>query len=242
MLSHPALQESVYKDIPRLPEVRLRDVSGTFGIAVVEDFDPGGDREGKSVPWPNISKAVLVRDDYRCRICGRGTFSTVNSADQYDKVHFDLEVHHIVPRKDGGTDTFRNLITLCSACHHATFGNSYSGVPVKRERDLFSFERRIYLILPPDCIRSYRGNLLNGTLRDYMRVFDQEELRSRVIPSRGGKINISGIVVTVEEYRKVAKNIMETVDVSDFITMMASFAGNEEKCRFFIDSRGSIIA
>jgi len=56
-----------------------------------------------SIP-PAVRRAVLARDGHRCATPGCGA------------VHF-LEVHHIAPRRSGGTHDPGNLITLCSACH-----------------------------------------------------------------------------------------------------------------------------
>jgi 5-methylcytosine-specific restriction endonuclease McrA len=50
-------------------------------------------------------RAVLKRDNYRCILCG----ATRN-----------LEVHHIVPRAEGGSNDLANLVTLCTACHDTT--------------------------------------------------------------------------------------------------------------------------
>jgi hypothetical protein len=47
-------------------------------------------------------KLALRRDDARCRICG------------FDAI---VEVHHIIPRRDGGSDDPSNLITLCPNHH-----------------------------------------------------------------------------------------------------------------------------
>lgn len=49
-----------------------------------------------------IRSQILLRDHFRCRECG------------YYK---HLEVHHIIPRRLGGTDDPSNLITLCTRCH-----------------------------------------------------------------------------------------------------------------------------
>ena len=51
----------------------------------------------------NLRMAALMRDKYRCRKCGRKNCR--------------LEAHHIIPRKDGGKDSIRNLTTLCEKCH-----------------------------------------------------------------------------------------------------------------------------
>lgn len=56
----------------------------------------------------NIRKAVILRDGYKCKECGKS--NTV------------LEVHHIKPRRLNGSTTSDNLITLCSKCHQKTEG------------------------------------------------------------------------------------------------------------------------
>jgi len=55
--------------------------------------------------WDYIRTATLKRDQYTCKECGR-------KASQ-----FSLEVHHIIPRNEGGTDDMKNLVTLCIECH-----------------------------------------------------------------------------------------------------------------------------
>jgi hypothetical protein len=53
---------------------------------------------------PSVRAAVLARDRHRCATPGcRST-------------HF-LEVHHVMPRGQGGSNRAENLITLCSRCH-----------------------------------------------------------------------------------------------------------------------------
>lgn len=47
---------------------------------------------------------VLKRDNRQCSVCGATT---------------NLEVHHIVKVKHGGTNDMDNLITLCTRCHRA---------------------------------------------------------------------------------------------------------------------------
>ena len=53
--------------------------------------------------WPAVRLAVLMRDGYRCTMCG--------------KTEEHMEVHHILPRCAGGADNPRNLRTLCTKCH-----------------------------------------------------------------------------------------------------------------------------
>ena len=59
----------------------------------------------------NLRVATILRDGC-CMECG--------------KIKTSFEVHHITPRKNGGSDTLSNLITLCSHCHQKTFGRELS--------------------------------------------------------------------------------------------------------------------
>ncbi len=51
---------------------------------------------------PSVRAAVLARDRHRCARCGATRF---------------LEVHHVRPRDEGGSNKADNLTTLCSRCH-----------------------------------------------------------------------------------------------------------------------------
>lgn len=51
----------------------------------------------------NLRLATLIRDNLTCQCCKAKKTS--------------LEAHHIHYRKDGGSETINNLITVCSTCH-----------------------------------------------------------------------------------------------------------------------------
>lgn len=57
--------------------------------------------------WGTVKREALKRDNYSCMLCGvsRGMRG------------IELHVHHIVPRKRGGSHDIRNLVTVCSGCH-----------------------------------------------------------------------------------------------------------------------------
>ena len=233
--------ENFYKEIPKLPSSRVSSVSRNFSLENVRDFNPAGDKGGKSIPWPTISKAVMARDNYECRVCGKSSFAQVDTSSAFDRIHFELEVHHIIPRKDGGVDTFDNLITLCEECHHKTFSNGYSGVPVSRERDLFSFETKILFAVPPELDVVSSTEIRAGFLDGYDRVFDQSENRYRVISVEGSrlKINVAGILI--EDYRKIVSKVILEHDVADYITLNAQISGLSNKVRILVDSSADLI-
>ena len=81
-----------------------------------------GGRNTTTIP-PRTRREVLARDKHRCQApgCGRTRF---------------LEVHHIVPRQQGGTNQAENLMTLCASCHrlwHESAGGAMIVNPAKAE-------------------------------------------------------------------------------------------------------------
>ena len=56
----------------------------------------------------NLRKATILRDNCKCRMCEASECA--------------LEVHHIKPKRLGGSDTIHNLITLCFRCHSFVTG------------------------------------------------------------------------------------------------------------------------
>lgn len=81
-----------------------------------------------------IRVQVLVRDKYRCQMCGR------------TKDEVPLEVDHIIPISDGGTDELSNLATLCRDCnrgksaYHFTDYNSIRVIPDNIEKHFKFFQ------------------------------------------------------------------------------------------------------
>jgi hypothetical protein len=55
--------------------------------------------------------AVYERDHYSCAYCGED-----------EEI---LEVHHIIPLKDNGTNDLGNLVLLCYECHLKAHGGSF---------------------------------------------------------------------------------------------------------------------
>ena len=60
-------------------------------------------QNGPSKGYYNVKQAVLSRDNYTCQSCKK------------EAQH--LEVHHIIPRHQDGSDSMENLVTLCNDCH-----------------------------------------------------------------------------------------------------------------------------
>ena len=63
-------------------------------------------------------RAVYAREGYRCALCDNGRY---------------LQVHHVIPRGEGGSDSLHNLICLCSTCHMHCHGVIPDGSDVTPE-------------------------------------------------------------------------------------------------------------
>lgn len=86
----------------------------------------------------NVRKYVVLRDNCKCRVCG--------------KSNTKLEVHHIVPKRSGGTDNVNNLITLCRECHIKTF---------KKEEMFIDYFKNI-LCCKTTCKKDFSEHIYQG--------------------------------------------------------------------------------
>ncbi len=68
-----------------------------------------------SSEWDTISMEIRERDGNQCRRCGI-------SANDLKDFGSHLTVHHIFPRKEGGSNWPSNLINLCVPCHREVEG------------------------------------------------------------------------------------------------------------------------
>ena len=89
-------------------------------LETMPDFNPEGSCEPSPQKWSWMRRLALFRDHYRCCICG----------DYNREAKGNVEVHHIIPLKVGGTNHLTNLITLCLKHHQETFKNEHAGLKI----------------------------------------------------------------------------------------------------------------
>lgn len=65
--------------------------------------------------WTVLRESVIQRDDEECSFCG----TTREQHREKSPHNRDLEVHHIIPRREDGRDIPQNLITVCRDCHES---------------------------------------------------------------------------------------------------------------------------
>ncbi len=229
------------RDIPVVSLKRIREVTQNFQIMQVEDFNPAGDSEGHEYSWSIISPAVLFRDNYSCRVCGKASFERVKSEKEFNKIHFSLQVHHIIPRKENGKSNFRNLITLCEDCHHRTFRNGYSGVPINDNSTLYDFNEKVLVAVPPDFVRDSDATVRTVQIREIARAFDDNTAQFRVYRTEGSSLNFQFPMISRTEFMRVLKNLAEKGMAHDYVTLIGNSNRREVPVRVFTDQEGSLI-
>lgn len=95
-----------------LPINKMVLETGTFDMHLMknpmlysEKYRHWGYQQGANYGFANTKAMVLNRDDYTCQHCKGKTKDS------------KLEVHHIIFRRNGGSDEQDNLICLCKTCH-----------------------------------------------------------------------------------------------------------------------------
>lgn len=104
--SHIKIIEDLYKIMP-ISNIIVEVAS--FDIQKIKNSGIEGKayQEGEQLGFWNVREYVLFRDNHTCQHCKGKSKDPI------------LNVHHIVGRKDGGSNAPQNLITLCETCHHA---------------------------------------------------------------------------------------------------------------------------
>lgn len=90
---------------------KIRVELGKFDVQKIQNPSIEGEQyqHGTLAGWENLKAYAKWRDGCKCRACGKSKHK--------DGVR--LEVHHVIRRADGGTDTPENVVTLCEECHKA---------------------------------------------------------------------------------------------------------------------------
>jgi 5-methylcytosine-specific restriction endonuclease McrA len=231
------IYENVYKNIPRVSLETLEKVSDAFSLAAVDDFDPKGERDQKGIPWYRISRAVLMRDSYSCRICGKSDFSSLSGKSPHDSVHLSVQVHHIIPRKDKGANTFRNLITLCEECHRKTFSEGYSGLPLDLQMNLEWALEEINMCVPIELARNL------GT--EYEKVFISDFTRTRLEDNAvtaqrliGQSMQCALISLQRSKYNQIVNSLADEYELVDYSTFWISPGRSKKSCRVLMTRSG----
>lgn len=66
----------------------------------------------------SVRKKVYRREGYRCALCDSTKY---------------IQIHHVVKRSQGGTNSLHNLVCLCADCHALAHGMNLNGWEATQE-------------------------------------------------------------------------------------------------------------
>jgi len=118
------------------------------------------EREGRQPIPDRIRHEVFKRDGYRCRECGASRDEGAT-----------LEIDHIVPVANGGTNDIENLQTLCKKCNRGKYTDEWIG----GETDLEVAKNEYNQLLELKC--EYEQKLIGATNDDDIIDFKYQLMR-----------------------------------------------------------------
>ena len=118
-----AKKDAVVRGVKQIPlpvsRIILEDIYFDFQAMENPDISGSQYQHGDLLYHKNFKQACLVRDKFKCRVCGAES---------------TLQCHHIKPRAHGGTDKLSNLMTLCEDCHA---NHHKAGLKLPRQKNAF---------------------------------------------------------------------------------------------------------
>lgn len=96
-----------------LPDYELTVEIANFDIHKLKNPEIEGEKyqQGDKYGYENVKQYLIFRENNKCQLCGE------------PKGKDSWNIHHIVPKKDGGTDTPDNLALVHSECHEKLHNN-----------------------------------------------------------------------------------------------------------------------
>ena len=143
-----------------LPISRIVVEKAKFDTHKIEnpDIEGVGYQHGPQYGFENVKEYVRWRDGYKCQHCHHKGDSETR-----------LEVHHIIQRKDGGTDHRDNLVTLCHDCHVALHRGEFTLRKPRggHKEPTFMNEMRNKLV---ERLKTKYGNMIHTTFGYITRI------------------------------------------------------------------------
>lgn len=124
---------------------------GKFDISKLDNPEISGEdyQNGTQKGYTNIHDYVLCRDQHTCQLC------------QKNAKGVELNVHHVVWKSKGGSNTPENLLTLCTKCHDRVHTKPKVDAKVK---ELFAGIKKRYV----------HTTLLNSVMPSFVKWLEAE--------------------------------------------------------------------
>lgn len=136
-------------------------------------------QKGINYGFANTRAYVLNRDNYTCQYCKGKTKDR------------KLEVHHIIFKRNGGSDEAKNLITLCKTCHdnlhdgNITLKGGKAKGQLKHATQMNSIRQQLLKIV--DCEETF--GFITKEHRQILNLPKEHYMDAIAIASQGNNIN-----------------------------------------------------
>lgn len=136
-------------------------------------------QKGINYGFANTRAYVLNRDSYTCQYCKGKTKDR------------KLEVHHIIFRRNGGSDEAKNLITLCKTCHdnlhdgNITLKGGKAKGQLKHATQMNTIRQQLLKIV--DCEETF--GFITKEHRQILNLPKEHYMDAVAIASQGNNIN-----------------------------------------------------
>ena len=136
-------------------------------------------QKGINYDFANTRAYVLNRDNYTCQYCKGKTKDR------------KLEVHHIIFKRNGGSDEAKNLITLCKTCHdnlhdgNITLKGGKAKGQLKHATQMNSIRQQLLKIV--DCEETF--GFITKEHRQILNLPKEHYMDAVAIASQGNNIN-----------------------------------------------------
>lgn len=136
-------------------------------------------QKGINYGFANTRAYVLNRDSYTCQYCKGKTKDR------------KLEVHHIIFKRNGGSDEAKNLITLCKTCHdnlhdgNITLKGGKAKGQLKHATQMNSIRQQLLKIV--DCEETF--GFITKEHRQILNLSKEHYMDAVAIASQGNNIN-----------------------------------------------------
>ena len=121
----------------------------------------------------NLRAAVLLRDNNKCVYCGRPGKRT------------PLELDHVIPKADGGTDRYDNLVASCIPCNRDKNNSPLEEFLKRRPAKLAEIRAK----LGQDLAWTAQLNIILPRLLEELRRDGREPARHSAATTAAGRIN-----------------------------------------------------
>jgi hypothetical protein len=148
-------------------------------------------QKGINYGFANTKAYVLARDNYTCQHCKGKTKNN------------KLEVHHIVFRRNGGSDEPENLIVLCKTCHNNLHSekillkkNGKKNGQLKYATQMNSIRQQLLKVLPES------EETFGFITKEHRQIIDlpkEHYMDAVAIASQGNEINFKVDTITLKK-------------------------------------------